>query len=83
MCKRTKPLITRARYKKVYNKTEKEELAKNEALSTNKATILKKNKMNSTTMMSTSTEWKAPGKAQEKNNEKRKQSYNVPKTIEP
>ena len=41
MCKRTKPLITNARYKKVYNKTQKEELAKNEALSTNKGTILK------------------------------------------
>ena len=40
MCKRTKPLITNARYKKVYNKTQKEELAKNEALTTNKGTIL-------------------------------------------
>ena len=39
--------------------------------------------MSSTTMMWTWTEWKAPGKAQERSNEKWKEPYNVPTTTEP
>ena len=39
--------------------------------------------MSSTTMMWTWTKRKAPGKAQERSNEKRKEPYNVPTTTEP